>query len=75
LVDSEALPPADDSVVAFVVAAIVGEITTVTLLWDLGLLLAIGGMPLGGAILGVCAARLSAHIWDRSKCRKYERVF
>jgi hypothetical protein len=41
---------------SFVVGAIVGEVTTVTLLWELGAGLAVGGMPFGGAVLGVCAA-------------------
>jgi hypothetical protein len=47
------------ALLAFVLAAVVGEVTTVVLLWDFGLSVALSGMPLGGGILGVCAAGMA----------------
>ena len=40
---------------SFVAGALVDEVATVSLLRDLGALTAVGGMPFGGAVLGVCA--------------------
>ena len=46
-----------EALVAFVVAAILGQLATVAILWDLGMLIAMSAMPFGGAILiGVLAA-------------------
>ena len=48
--------PAAPQLLTFVLGALVGEISTLVLLWDLGQLIALSGMPFGGAVVGVCAA-------------------
>ena len=53
------LPVTRLGLLAFLLAAIVGEIATVALLWELGTLIAFGGMPFGGALCGVCAAGMA----------------
>ena len=46
---------------SFVVGSIFGEVTTFTLLCDLGILTAVSGMPFGGAVFGVCAAAAATY--------------